>query len=394
MSARKVMQNKLPGGRCRTCQKPLVIGETIVWMPRDDGRRGGRAYHPACEPGATPDAPVVPVPDGNGDMPHDDVPPIIDAKPAPVTPLDAITPLTDEIWRRIEARVKAAIPATPTPGEPQRIEHHVLIEENDTPPVVLDHAHPLTATFLTLLTTGKRNVYLHGKPGAGKSYVAQQIAAVLHGGIPFESLSLCPMSMPSLIMGYMDVQGRYVESAFRRIYEHGGVLIIDEADNANPNLLASLNDALANGTCGFPDKQITRHPHCYVVTTGNTSGYGGDEAFPDRQMLDAAFRSRFRFLAWSYDADHERAIAWAMDSANIDAIDAWCTWVHAVRAWADKYNPSFQQATPRAVYEGVTLLGRLAPADIAESVLFQGCDTALRARIIEACPLPLIPVAA
>lgn len=388
MPARKEMENKLPGGRCRTCQQPLAIGERIVWIAREDGKRGGRAYHPACEPDET--------------RPQDEPTPIVaddaaeeEATPANVPTSDAVRIVTDrgimdaDTFYRDVIAPRTSVPTTHT-SEPAHTTHTVIVEQRDTPTATIDNAHPLTALVLNALTSDPRCVYLYGDPGGGKSYVAAQLAKVLN--VPFYSLSLSPMSMPSLLMGYMDAHGKYSTSAFRMAYENGGVLCIDECDNTNGNLLATMNDALANGACGFPDGMVRMHPKFYVIGTGNTPGYGGTDAFPDRRALDTAFRDRFKFIEWTYDRDHERAVAWAMDSENIDAIDAWVSWVHAVRTFAQANCPEIH-ATPRAIYSAVPLLGRLNVATVANMVLFKGCDVAMRERVLSACPLPSIEAA-
>lgn len=390
MAKRKEMENKLPGGRCRTCQKPLAIGERIVWIAREDGKRGGRAYHPACEPGETrpTDVPLV-ADEARDTTPMREINEAIANGGVQIVTDRGIMPA--DVF--VRDHVMPHVPARPTTPD-HTFEHHthtVIVSHGDeSPAVTIDNAHPQTALVLTALSTEPRCVYLHGDPGGGKSYVASQLAKALH--VPFYSLSLSPMSMPSLLTGYMDATGKYVTSSYRQAYEHGGVLCIDECDNTNGNLLATMNDALSNGACGFPDTMVRMHPKFYVIGTGNTPGYGGTDAFPDRRPLDTAFRDRFKFIEWQYDRDHERAVAWAMDSENIDAIDAWVSWVHRVRDFATAQCPDVK-ATPRAIYSAVPLLGRVPTATLADMVLFKAVDAAMRARVLEACPLPSIEAA-
>lgn len=336
---------KFPG-RCIKCNKAIAVGEWIYWT-KATGKRG-QAWHEACE-GATQqaaDSPELP-PDAPPEPPK-----ALEPEPEPIAPI--------------------TVPARPL---------RTLSDE-------LAMAHPLFPTLLAMLESGA-NVYLNGAPGAGKSHAAMQAADVLER--PYRYISLSPQSMPSLLTGYMDAQGRYVRTGFRDVYEHGGVFCIDEVDNANANLLASLNSALANGCAEFPDAQVDRHPLCVVIATGNTAGNGPTLAFPERRPLDRAFRDRFVFLAWAYAPDHERAIARTIvGDAGTALAEAWAAWVHAVRDYCATAYPALT-CSPRAIYAGVRLLDALDTHEVADAVLFQGvADSAVKAKILTACPLPNI----
>ena len=299
--------------------------------------------------------------------------------------LDALDPLVAEIMRRLRALgyTGAATETTTTHT------HTVVVARPDGSIHVETDAHPQFAALATMADCAPRCVYLHGSPGAGKSHAAHGLAT--SRALTYRYVSLSPQSMPSLLFGYMDAQGRYVGTAFRYVYEHGGVICIDEVDNANANLLASLNSALANGIAEFPDGLVERHADCIVIATGNTPGFGPTLAFPERRPLDRAFRDRFTFLAWHYAPEHEKQIARGL-TANRKLADAWVSYVHKVRTYAAKAYPALT-ASPRAIYAGIPLLERgIAPADVAESVLFQGIERGVIEKIHAACALPTVTV--
>lgn len=385
-------------GRCRTCGAGIDQGSPIVWIREGERKGRGSAYHPTCAPpegadtgmaitlGEAGEAGTVTVAQG-----PDAVTTVTAAAQPDLSSNgaagDAIDPLVAEVRRRLLARG-----FTGTAGEAvTTVSHTVTIQRPDAAATVVTDAHPQFATLATMADCAPRCVYLHGSPGAGKSYAARKVAT--SRTLPYRYVSLSPQSMPTLLFGYMDAQGRYVSTAFRQAYERGGVICIDEVDNANANLLASLNGALANGRAEFPDGMVDRHPDCIVIATGNTAGFGPTLAFPERRPLDRAFRDRFTFLAWQYAPAHEKAIARSL-TANRALADAWTSYIHAVRTYAAKAYPALT-CSPRSIYAGIPLLARgLAPAEVAESTLFQGIEAGVIAKITAACPLPTVTVGA
>lgn len=245
--------------------------------------------------------------------------------------------------------------------------------------------------ILRAIVESGANVYVHDAPGSGKSHAAAALADILER--PYRYVSLSPQSMPSLLLGYMDAQGRYVRTGFRDVYEFGGIFCIDEADNANANLLASLNSALANGCAEFPDAQVERHAECVIIATGNTPGNGPTLAFPERRPLDRAFRDRFVFLPWPYCTEHEVALARRIAEARslpVALAETWAAWVHAVRAYCAQAYPALT-CSPRSIYAAIPLLASLDVETVASATLFQGlADATVRGKILAACPLPAI----
>jgi MoxR-like ATPase len=135
------------------------------------------------------------------------------------------------------------------------------------------------------------NVYLPGPPGTGKSHMVEQIAEALQ--VAFGVTSFSPMSTESKLLGFRNAHGDYVTTVFRQRYEFGGVMLLDELDNANPAIVAVLNGGLANNQMEFPDGVIKRHADFVAIATANTLGTGPTAEFAGRQRLDPATLNRF-----------------------------------------------------------------------------------------------------
>lgn len=152
-----------------------------------------------------------------------------------------------------------------------------------------------------LVTAAKARipVWLHGEAGSGKSTAAENLAE--RWELDFRSISLCPTTSKSDLMGYRDAQGTYHGTGFREVYEHGGVFLFDEIDNAHPSTLALINHALANGVAEFPDGQVRRNPDAIIVAAANTIGRGATAQYVGRAVIDAATRDRFAYIPWDID---------------------------------------------------------------------------------------------
>lgn len=149
----------------------------------------------------------------------------------------------------------------------------------------------------------RQSLYLYGPAGTGKTQLAETAAQAVN--LPFYPISVCGQTTKSDLLGYTTATGTYIETIFRTAYENGGVFLLDEIDNGNPNVTAVLNSALANGVCTFPDKVVKRNPDFICIAAANTFGTGASAEYIGRNPIDAATLDRFKQIFVDYDEELE-----------------------------------------------------------------------------------------
>ena len=265
-------------------------------------------------------------------------------------------------------------PSTPSPSSPVEEEGEPIPQTQD----VLELAkwvvnrrrnvklrkHPCYDK-LRLLVALRKNAWLVGPAGSGKTTAAKQIADELN--IPFAAPSIGRETTKSEIFGFMHAHGGVVRTMFRECWENGGLILLDEFDYASAAVGTSLNTATSSPFAGFPDSTIERHPDFALIATANTYGTGATSQYIGSNALNAATLNRFVFLKWPYDEAMERAI-----SMNKD----WAQHVQRHRKAASDLNINFV-ISPRATIDGADLLAvGFTVKDVEEMVLFKGLDEA------------------
>jgi hypothetical protein len=237
----------------------------------------------------------------------------------------------------------------------------IEVRQPNAAPVIHDegtyhHKFPLLLRLATHLSGSRRNIWLAGPAGSGKTTAAHQVADKL--GLPFDSHGA--IRTPFQVTGHYDIHGTYRSSQFRRVFENGGVILLDETDASDPNAMMELNQALSNSKMSFPDGTIDRHPDCIVIASANTWGFGGDANYVARYKADAASLDRFVTVSWDYDPNFERALA---------SNDEWCSIVQQVRAAAEQQEAKIV-ISPRATLNGCELInsGAFTNEEIVEVV--------------------------
>ena len=181
--------------------------------------------------------------------------------------------------------------------------------------------HPVFKQALHILSQ-REPVYLYGPSGTGKTFMAEQLAAALFPDMPederYYSLSATMGMSESHLQGWrLPISAGefvYVPSEFVKRYENGGLFLLDEVDRADPNVLAVLNQALANNRMPLParfEKPFARqHKDFVMMCGGNTAGTGADRLYTAATRLDEAFLDRFRpgTLYVDYDQTLEKAL--------------------------------------------------------------------------------------
>lgn len=179
-------------------------------------------------------------------------------------------------------------------------------------------ARPEFARILRRAAAGL-NIMLVGPAGSGKTHLAGMVAQALNR--PFASLSCTAGMSESQLQGWL-IPGEggafeYLPSDFVRMYEGGGVFLLDEVDAADSNTLLFINQALANGGFNLPIRKgatrVQRHPDFVCIAAANTFGTGATMTYSGRERLDESTLDRFRagMVAIDYDA--------ALEQANVDA---------------------------------------------------------------------------
>jgi len=251
----------------------------------------------------------------------------------------------------------------------------VSVRESGQAPVDVGRQHKSFPVLVSILAR-RRNVWLTGPAGGGKTTAAQAAARAL--GIPFGSISVGPQTTQSALFGYMSATGTYVASEFRRRYEHGGIFLLDEIDRGNPGVLTTLNQAVENGTCAFPDAMVAKHHDFICIAAANTYGMGASREYIGALQVDAATLDRFVMLDWPYDEALETDLTLAVYIAAGGTDEAvpndWLVKVRLARSRASALEIR-HVVSPRASIIGADLLASgIEPGVVAAAVLWKGLD--------------------
>ena len=167
------------------------------------------------------------------------------------------------------------------------------------------------------LAKARKNIFLYGPTGCGKSHICKQVADALE--LPFAFVSCTAGMSEGHLAGRLLPTGKsgtfeYIISEFLKMYENGGLFLVDEMDAADPNVLLIINAALANGHMAVPNRPdnpyATRHPDFICIAAANTVGTGGDRMYSGRNKLDGATLDRFAIgkIAMGYDEEVEKKV--------------------------------------------------------------------------------------
>lgn len=220
------------------------------------------------------------------------------------------------------------------------------------PKVKVGVQHPRFEDMLKALSArlpnGRRlNVWLHGPAGTGKTSAAKACAQAL--GLAFYMTGAIETAYA--VLGYVDANGKTVRTPFREAWEHGGVMLFDEADGNHPNASCAINGAIDGPVCAFPDGMVDRHADCVIVAGANTNGRGGSAKYAGRMKQDAAFLNRWVMMDWPHSDELETAIAGTDKVAT-----KWLVIVRAYRKAAKTQKIEGLEVTTRSTLDGIALL--------------------------------------
>ncbi|MCC6360654.1 MAG: AAA family ATPase [Phycisphaerales bacterium] len=203
----------------------------------------------------------------------------------------------------------------------------VEVRVNDRPAVRFEseRVHAKFAETLRKVSAGVP-VMLVGPAGSGKTTLAAQVAKALGKSFTFNSMS-AGVTESSILGRVLPPTFEFKKSPFVQTYQNGGVHLFDEMDAADPNLLVTINSAIANRKLSIPqaDEIVEQHDDCVILAAANTFGNGADRQYVGRNQLDAATVDRFVMgtVEVDYDADLERDIATKICGDKADALLAW-----------------------------------------------------------------------
>lgn len=185
---------------------------------------------------------------------------------------------------------------------------------------------------------------LVGAPATGKSFMCRKIAEALK--MRYAEQPMSGGGYPEQFFGFVDANGNPTKTTFQDMYQNGGLFLLDELDNGNPNTTAALNNAIANESAMFAEGMINKHENFAFIATANTYGNGATNDFAGRNPIDKATLDRFDIITIDYCKDLEFSLT------NNHK------WVETVRAYRhaaqEKKIRTF--ITPRATINGAKLL--------------------------------------
>lgn len=269
-----------------------------------------------------------------------------------------------------QAAIDAAVTAA-TEAAVEAVQQHrktiFEVKRGDQTKVLPDeHRHPKFESIMRVLSV-RENIYLVGGAGSGKTHIASQAAAALD--LPFYSTGAVGMAYQ--LQGFINAEGRYMETDLYRAYTEGGVFLFDEIDGSSANALLAFNAIAANDLAAFPCGTVKRHDDFVIIAAANTIGTGANRQYVGRTQLDGASRDRFAFIEMPYDETLELAIS---------PVEAWTKWVQQCRQVAAEHRMEHIISPRASIKGGKVLLAGLSVDEAAEMYVFKGMSQSDRAR--------------
>ena len=217
---------------------------------------------------------------------------------------------------------------SPNQEAPRPISNAPKVRKNVARPVAVG-TDSIESKIVSDLLEGN-NVYLMGKAGTGKTYLAKAIAESVMGQ-PVYVINCSQWTSPIEIRGGQTIKG-YEEGLLIKAWANGGILILDELPKLDPNTAGLLNDALAEAAKqpiynedGSVDEEtiptITngrgqkikkgqdlskedslRFRFC-VIATGNTDMMNVGNKYSGNQRQDYSLVDRFAGSYYTIDVD-------------------------------------------------------------------------------------------
>lgn len=187
------------------------------------------------------------------------------------------------------------------------------IAKRFVPAIDPDYIFPETAFDVVMDLLENQCVLTTGHAGTGKSSLFEQIAARMNQPVVRPVMN-GQMTTSELVGGLLAKNGETVwaDGNLVRAMREGWWVIIDEIDNADANVMCSMNTVTEPLTKVKRERDlilkenegelIIAHPHFRIMATANTAGCMEEfrHLYPGRNKLDVAFLSRFRVIFIDY----------------------------------------------------------------------------------------------
>ena len=149
------------------------------------------------------------------------------------------------------------------------------------------------------------NILMVGRPGTGKTATVDAVSAMT--GMPIYTIPFSKHTEEDTVEGknkVIDGKISFVETEFLKAYEHGGIIVCEEINLADPGVvMGALGQAIEKPFIVMKDgyKPVRRHPLCVIVGTMNTGTAGS-------KQLNQALSSRFKCTYTLEDPDRNTFI--------------------------------------------------------------------------------------
>lgn len=214
----------------------------------------------------------------------------------------------------------------------------------------------------------RMNVWMGGPAGAGKTYLASEIARALEK--KFFRISCGPQTSASQIFGHTTAHGGYAPGiAYQAIKSEGkgAILLFDEFDRLNPAVAVMVNGLLDGNMVTFPNGETLRlgENGCIALVAANTFGKPTAE-FGTAQRQDIATMSRFVKILIPVDEKLEMNLFGPIN-------EEWVKFVQKVRKVVSTLGVTSLVVTPRASEYGVKLLASgMSRKNVEDFLLWNG----------------------
>lgn len=213
----------------------------------------------------------------------------------------------DELVKKASADVRKEAVAEIEKAKKLFVTHQVKIGNKKPKPI--GGVVPKQFEKLIGLAQQRKNILMVGPSGCGKTHVAGMIGEALD--MDYSAQSCSAGVSESIFTGWLlprnSSKFEYVESEFVRIYENGGVFLLDEFDNSDANLGVFLNMAIAQDHFFLPQRfgntKVKKHKDFICVAAANTFGHGANGMYAGRVKLDGATLDRFKLGTVEMDYD-------------------------------------------------------------------------------------------